>query len=104
MNLIIGAVVILSTWTDSQYLVEEFSVLSIRMTRSSRANHLSCCRPWLFRKYVSNLHSGKLACHVQYGIRFVRMLFQLPDGITGWEDEQRDVATFGFALHVIHHW
>jgi hypothetical protein len=32
------------------------------------------------------------------------MPFQLLDGLNGWQDEQRDLATFGFALHIIHYW
>src|SRR5215467_443957 len=41
--------------------------------------------------------------HVQDGIRFVRMLFQLFDGLGGRENEQGDLAPLGFAFHVVHH-
>src|SRR5262249_19786083 len=41
--------------------------------------------------------------HVQDGIRFFRMLFQLFDGLGGRENEQGDLAPLGFAFHVLHH-
>jgi hypothetical protein len=30
------------------------------------------------------------------------MLFQLLDRLSGWENEQFDLAPFGFAFHVVH--
>src|SRR5215813_4991599 len=41
--------------------------------------------------------------HVQDGIRFVRMLFQLFDGLGGRENEQGDLAAFRFFLYIVHH-
>jgi hypothetical protein len=41
---------------------------------------------------------------VQDRVRFVRMLFQVFDRVSGWKDEQCDFAAFGFALDFVHHW
>src|SRR5262249_35035674 len=63
-------------------------------TRYRQAKHQLLGQLWTSRP---------LTRHVQDGVRFVRVLFQLFDGVGGWKHDQCDLATFRFAFQVVHH-